>query len=141
MLEYVGAVQWYRLANVTIPSSAPCRKPFGDEKPELEVRIYLDGVPLKNVSGEKMSTCLPVGWEGTFPKSPMNCWAILERSDARYDIEVWDVDEQNELLFKTSDLEGEQFGETIYEKAHDLIDNERCGKVKFEVLNEPITDE
>lgn len=140
-LEYVGIVQWHRLANVTVPTGSPCRKPFGDEKPELEVRLFLDGKPLKNVSKETTSTSLPYGWEGTFPKSPMNCWPILEQSDARYDVEVWDVDRLNELLFKVSDLQGEKFRDLVFEKAGPYVEEEILGKVQFKSLDAPITEE
>ena len=140
--EYVGVVRWHRLANVTIPIGSPCRTAFGGgELPELEVRLYRDGKPLKNVSEETTGSCLPEGWEGNYPKSSMNCWPILEQSDVRYDLEVWDVDEQNELLFKVSDLPGEKFRDVIFEKAGPYDEEEILGKAQFQLLDGPITEE
>ena len=137
--EYVGSVRWYRLANVTVPMGSPCRKPFVDaEKPELGVKIFRDGKILKNMAKSKTSTILPYGWEGNYPASPANCWPIFEDSDARYDVELWDYDEENELLFKTSNLKGESFQDPIIEKgAH----KDRQGKVQFKAISDPITDD
>ena len=135
-LEYVGAIRWYRLANVTIPAGSPCRKPFVDaEKPELLVKIFRNGKILKNMAKSEKSTLLPYGWEGTYPPSPENCWPIFEGSDARYDVELWDYDEVNELLFRTSDLKGESFQDPIIEKG---AKKGRQGSVKFEAISDPI---
>jgi hypothetical protein len=135
-LEAIGEVCWYRLKNLTIPTDAPSRKPFDEDNdiPDLRIRLYLEGVPLKSASGDTWSTVLPEGWEGTFPNDRQNWWPILEGSDARYDVEVQDTDGFNEQVFKVSDLTGESFRVPVSEKVGELVGPERAGRIQFELL-------
>jgi len=137
--EYVGIVRWYRLANVVFPSDSPARKAF-EGKPRLQVRLRRDGEELPSRTGKTASVCLPPGWEGTFPKDARHCWKILERSDARYDVAVWDLGWKNQEIFTRSGLRGEEFGKPITEPVGELIEEERAGQVRFERLSRPIEE-
>lgn len=139
-IEYVGVRRWYRLANVNIPPGAPCRTRFNDDEPELFVKLLRNGVVLNSVAKKSESNVLTQGaWEGNYPRSATNCWSILESSDARYDVEVWDCNRSNRLLFRTSDLRGEQLQKLIYETASNRCTKDRLGRVQFEAVTAPIT--
>lgn len=139
-LERVGILRWYRLASITIPPDAPCRAAFQRGTPQLEVRLLRDGKELPSKAGKTRSICLAAGWEGTFPKDARHCWRILEQSDAKYDVAVWDLGWRNQHLFTRGSLRGEEFNQPVLERVPAMVADERAARVLFERLTRPIED-
>ena len=135
-LSYAGTRVWYRLKNVTIPPNSLHKNNDAINKPpRLQVCLYVDGEKLGGRSTNHR------GWDADFPKKYDNCWAVREGTKRVYSVEVWDNQSGHfwryALIFKTTGLLANIFGDKIYEPIGPNIPKDRASFLVFEKIKGP----